>query len=48
MAPKEADSRPLITRRVMLAQAAQGAVLVSMSPYLNHARSGTLTILSKA
>lgn len=38
MAHKKEDARPLITRRDMLAQAARGAVLVSVSPYLNHAR----------
>jgi beta-galactosidase len=39
MANKGKDSSPLITRRDMLAQAARGAALASISPYLSRALS---------
>ncbi|HMD87281.1 MAG TPA: glycoside hydrolase family 2 TIM barrel-domain containing protein [Terriglobia bacterium] len=39
MPQKNGDSRPLITRRNMLAQTARGAVLASMVPYLSHAQT---------
>src|SRR5271157_3933970 len=39
MAQKNEGSRTLVTRRDLLAQAARGAVLVSVSPYLNYAQT---------